>query len=341
VSNSKGVGNRSVPLKDSENSLSPIDDMLVDPPGEDSPSVLEDIQVDSPVGRTEETPLGLEGEGVLRYGDQGGPSFGGAGSGDLIGRSGNDSVGTEPLSQDFLADDEEGDSPGAEIGEDSEFEAAAIGGASKLVEGNKDSPVSEDFAEKIQRRRQFWAILENCAFEDVDCDSMDWTQDVELLEDINQVLAEAKRVFSIDDGEFLVDDGLRRLVPLLQEMSTNEGKTQAAAQIETKIDENGEQIKSLKQVVKQSEVRNGKAQEDREYLHMEQRLEELRFDLVVTHREVAELQGKLKEVRHLVPAGHEKEFAGSDSTTRPFQPPARRYTELSESTRSLWRRRIE
>ncbi|KAJ8905338.1 hypothetical protein NDN08_001845 [Rhodosorus marinus] len=291
ASDNKGVGSRSVPLKDSEDSLSLLDDM-----------------VDTPVARSEDSPFGLLGEEVLKDGDQEGASFGGVDSAVLLGggEAEDDSVGTDTLSQDVLADDDEGDSPRAEMGEESELEGEVMGGATKLAEGNKESPVSEDFAEKIQRRRQFWAILENCAFEDADPDTVDWTQDAELLEDLNRVLAEVRRVFSIDDTEFSVDDGLHRLIPILQEMSTYEGKSQAAARIETKIDENGEQIRSLKHVVKQSKVRNGKAQEDREYLHMEQRLEELRFDLVVTHREVAELQAKLKETIYRTQRKHKE-----------------------------------
>eukprot|EP00189_Rhodosorus_marinus_P007567 CAMPEP_0184752608 /NCGR_PEP_ID=MMETSP0315-20130426/43666_1 /TAXON_ID=101924 /ORGANISM="Rhodosorus marinus, Strain UTEX LB 2760" /LENGTH=564 /DNA_ID=CAMNT_0027231947 /DNA_START=749 /DNA_END=2443 /DNA_ORIENTATION=- len=290
LSDTNDVGSRSVALRNSEYSLSLRDDILVDPQ----------------VARREDTPLGLEGEEVLKDEDEGGASIGGEDSGSLLGEAVGDPVPTDKLAQDAVADDEEGDSPRAKNIEKSEFEGGVTERTTRLAEGNKESPVDEDFAEKILRRRQFWAILENTANENVDSDTVDWTQDTELLEGLNQVLAEVKRVFSINDIEFRVDDGLRRLIPILQEMGTNDGKSLAAAQIETKIDENGEEIRSLKHVVKQAEERNGKAQEDREYLQMEQRLEELRFDLVVTHREVAELQAKLKETIYRTQRKHKE-----------------------------------
>lgn len=50
-------------------------------------------------------------------------------------------------------------------------------------------------------------------------------------------------------------------------------------------------------MLKQAELRKMREEEDEQYMELEQRLEELRYDLVMTHREAAELQTEAKEVR--------------------------------------------
>mmetsp|Transcript_10680 Transcript_10680/g.32692 ORF Transcript_10680/g.32692 Transcript_10680/m.32692 type:complete len:443 (-) Transcript_10680:392-1720(-) len=129
--------------------------------------------------------------------------------------------------------------------------------------------------------------------------SSEWIpEEYEMSAELEVVFQEMQRVFGFErpqDGKTLsVNEELKRLLPSLQNVNAL-GRSHAIAALEERIDSSAEQIRTLQAVLKQAELRKFREEEDKQYLDLERKFEELKFDLVMTHREASELQTQAKE----------------------------------------------